>query len=128
MPTTRIEMPVRDQEFERRVAKELSFWWRRHGADIRHVITRFQTLDCDRVYSGPYPMSGQPEASRAPFAFVSCVLSQSRDVTFKTEYARQVRSSLAARIPANRVLVSFYPVNPADHFAPGEPSGEPEEA
>jgi hypothetical protein len=121
MPTTTIETSLSDPAFERRVAKELSFWWRRQGTDIRHVITRFVGLDGDRVYSGPFPLNGCPGDNALPFAFVSCVVSRSRDGWFKRAYACQVRSSLAPQIPEDRVLVSFYPVDPADHFIPGEP-------
>jgi hypothetical protein len=116
MPTTTIETPLTDARFERRVAKELSFWWRRQGTDIRHVLTRFVTLAGDRLYSGPLPMS---TVGDRPFAVVSCVVSHHRDEGFKRAYARQVREVLAPEVPADRVFVSFRPTDPDDHFAPG---------
>jgi hypothetical protein len=121
MPTTTIETPLTDARFERRVAKELSFWWRRQGTDIRHVLTRFITLSGDRVYSGPLPMAiggGDPTPPPA-FALVSCLVSHRRDESFKRDYARHVRAVLGPEVPADRVFVSFRATDPADHFTPG---------
>ena len=117
MPTTTIETTVTDPRFERRVAKELSFWWRRRGAAVNHVMTRFVTVTGERVYSGPFPMCGTTLAPA--FAFVSCVVAHDRDPRFKQEYARHVRAVLGPEVPADRVFVSFYPTDPADHFTPG---------
>lgn len=116
MPTTTIETPLTDARFERRVAKALSFWWRRQGTDIRHVLTRFVMLTGDHLYCGPLPMS---TVADTPFAVVSCVVSQHRGEAFKREYARQVRAALAPEVPADRVFVSFRPTDPDDHFTPG---------
>lgn len=122
MPTTTIETPLTDGAFERRVAKQLSFWWRRQGTDIRHVITKFSVVPAGRIYSGPFPMQGRPDEPVAAFAFVSCVVSCHRDHEFKRRYARIVRETLGPQIPADRVFVSFYPTDPADHFTPGATS------
>ncbi|HSV64845.1 MAG TPA: hypothetical protein VLJ59_02915 [Mycobacteriales bacterium] len=111
MPTTTIELPMADPRLERRVAKELSLWWRRRGVDVNHVITRFATLPADRVYSGPFPLAGS-------FALVSCLVSRDRDHSFKRDYAHAVRAVLGPRIPPDRVFVSFHPTDPADHFTP----------
>src|SRR5436309_10766264 len=113
MPTTTIETPVDDVRYHRRVAKELSFWWRREGVDVNHVITRFVPLAGERVYSGPFPLSGPP------YALVHCVVSAERDGAFKRGYARHVRSVLGPEIPPDRVFVSFQPTDPTDHFTPG---------
>jgi hypothetical protein len=119
MPTTTIETPVADPRFQRRVAKELSFWWRRQGVDVNHAMTRFVPLPGERVYSGPFPLSG-PEA----FAFVSCLVARDRDGRFKRQYAEHVRAVLAPEVPADRVFVSFYPTDPNDHFIPGSSAWE----
>jgi hypothetical protein len=119
MPTTTIETPVADPRFERRVAKELSFWWRRRGAAVNHVMTRFVEVTGARVYSGPFPMSGPTPGDAPAFAFVSCVVAHDRDTRFKQEYARHVRAVLGPEVPADRVFVSFHPTDPADHFTPG---------
>jgi hypothetical protein len=108
MPTTTVETPVRDARFARRVAKELAFWWRRRGTDINHVITRF--VPAGEVYSGPFPLTDRP------FALVSCVVSHERDADFKRDYAAHMRTVLGPEIPADRVFVSFYPTDPANHF------------
>jgi hypothetical protein len=121
MPTTTIETPVADPLFERRVAKELTFWWRRRGAAVNHVMTRFVEVTGERVYSGPFPLAG-PHAGAAPaFAFVTCVVARDRDADFRREYARHVRAVLGPEIPADRVFVSFHPTDPADHFTPDRP-------
>ena len=70
MPTTTIETPVSETRFQRRVAKELSFWWRQQGVHPSHVLTRFVATTGDRVYSGPFPLSGRPGEPAAPFALV----------------------------------------------------------
>lgn len=119
MPTTTIETPLSNDAFERRVAKQLSLWWRRQGLDIRHAITKFVVLRANRVYSGPFPMSGPPDEPAAAFAFVSCVVSRHRGHEFRRQYAHVVRVTLGPEIPADRVFVSFYPTEPADHFTPG---------
>jgi len=116
MPTTTIETPLADARFERRVAKSLTFWWRRQGTDVRHVMTRFVRLDGDRLYSGPLPIS---TAGGEAFAVVTCLISHQRDAAFKRAYARHVRAVLAPEVPADRVFVSFRPTDPADHFTPG---------
>jgi hypothetical protein len=128
VPTTTIETAEVDPRFARQVAKELSVWWRREGADINHVITRFTELPADRVFSGPFPLSkrdpgpaGGP-ADAPPFAFVDCVISHDRDTAFRRRYARAVLRALAPRIPESRVFISFRPVDPSDHFAPGTES------
>lgn len=118
MPTTTIETPLADTAFERRVAKQLSFWWRRHGADINHVITRFVPLAGERVYSGPFPMAGHPGVPDRPFAMVRCEVSHERDASFKAAYAETIRSLLAPEIPAERVFVAIQPTDPANHFTP----------
>ncbi|MGC9665120.1 hypothetical protein ACNTMW_01030 [Planosporangium sp. 12N6] len=129
MPTTTIETPVADPRFARRVAKELAFWWRRHGVDVNHAVTRFVDLPGDRVFSGPFPLAGRPGEPAPAFAFVTCVLSRDRDAGFRRGYARHLRDVLAPEIPADRVFVSFQPTDPADHLTPGSPAWdtEPEE-
>jgi hypothetical protein len=118
MPTTTIATPLTDPRFHRRVAKQLSFWWRGHGADLNHVITRFVPTPDGSVYSGPFPLAGLPDRPAAPFALVSCVLAQQRSAGFKREYARRVREVVGPEVPPDRVFVSFYPSDPADHFTP----------
>ncbi|MEV4613023.1 hypothetical protein AB0K43_10505 [Kitasatospora sp. NPDC049258] len=127
MPTTKVETPLADPLFEREVAKRLSFWWRRQGVDINHVITRFADLPGDRVFSGPFPLAGAGGDPAELFAVVTCVVSHDRDPAFRREYARTVRAALGARIPADRVFLSFEPTDPADHFAPGDTWAEPSE-
>jgi hypothetical protein len=118
MPTTTIETPLRDVRFERRVAKQLCFWWRRHGTDPSHVMTRFLPATGDLVYSGPFPLSAGNGGQHVPFALVGCVMSQERDAGFRREYARFLRGALAPEIPPDRVFVSIQPTDPADHFTP----------
>jgi hypothetical protein len=120
MPTTTIETPVADPQFERRVAKDLSFWWRRKGASINHVMTRFVALRGDRFYSGPFPL-GSPA-----FAVVNCVVAHDRNAGFRREYARHLRAVLGPEIPPDRVFVSFHGTDPADHFMPGSVAWEPD--
>ena len=127
MPTTTIETPVSETRFQRRVAKELSFWWRQHGVHPSHVLTRFVAGSGDRVYSGPFPLSERPGEPATPFALVGCVLSQERDAAFRREYARRIRDVLAPDIPPDRVFVSVQPTNPADHFTPADGWGDEED-
>ncbi|MER5865158.1 hypothetical protein [Kitasatospora sp. NPDC002040] len=131
MPTTKIETPLADPLFEREVAKQLSFWWRRQGVGFDHVLTRFAELSGDRVFSGPFPLGGSGAQTGEPgsqlFALVTCVVSRERDHAFRRSYALAVRALLATRIPADRIFVSFDPVDPADHFTPGTAWAEPSE-
>jgi hypothetical protein len=120
MPTTTIETTVADPAFQRRVAKELSFWWRRQGVPINHAITRFVRVPGEAVFSGPFPLAEVP-----PFALVNCVLSRDREPSFRRSYAVTVRAALGPDVPADRVFVSFHPTDPADHFVPGAPGWEP---
>ncbi len=115
MPTTTIESTVTGVGVRRRVAKDLSMWWRRQGADINHVLTRFLPVADESVYSGPFPLAGSPVS---PFALVSCVLSVERDAEFRRAYVTAVRTALAPEIPPDRVFVSFQPTDPALHFGP----------
>jgi hypothetical protein len=113
MPTMIVESTLADPTAQRRVAKQLSFWWRAHGVDVNHVITRFVAVVDGTVYSGPFPLP-------APFALVTCVVSEQRDADFRDRYAQAVRSALAPDIPPERVLLSFQPVDPALHYPPQE--------
>jgi hypothetical protein len=113
MPTTIIESTLADAAAHRRIAKELSFWWRRQGTEINHVMTRFVTVAPGALFSGAYPLP-------APFASVTCVVSVERDAEFRDRYADAVRAALAPDIPADRILLSFQPVDPALHYAPLE--------
>ncbi|MFD0822981.1 hypothetical protein ACFQ0D_32715 [Micromonospora zhanjiangensis] len=128
MPTTTIETTVADPRFRRRIAKELSFWWRRQGTDINHVITRFVPLPGETVYSGPFPLDGPPGAPTRPDALVAGVLAAGRGPQFRRAYAFAVRAALGPEVPPDRVFVSFQPTDPADHFTPGSPAwdGGPE--
>jgi hypothetical protein len=118
MPTTTIETPVDSPRFRRRIAKELSFWWRLQGTDINHVITRFVLVTDESVYSGPFPLTG-PAGAHRPFALVTCVVAASRGDDFRRSYAHAVRAALGPDITPDRVFVSFQPTDPAHHFAPG---------
>ncbi|MFF1611587.1 hypothetical protein ACFVYA_27700 [Amycolatopsis sp. NPDC058278] len=109
MPTTIVRCPELDEPHRRRIAKELTFFWRRAGVTPAHVITRFEPPGS--VYSGPFPLE-------LPYAFVSCVVAQDRDDEFKAGYAEQLRRSFAALVPAERVFVSFFPTDPRDHYVP----------
>ena len=115
MPTTTIQTPLADSRFEHRVVRELCRWWRDRDVDIRHVLTRFETLGGERVYGGPLPLG----SGRRAFALVTCVVSQERDGDFKRDLARHLRDVLGPDVPADRVFVSFCPTDPADHFTPG---------
>lgn len=122
MPTTTVETPLDQVSFRRRVAKELTFWWRRRGVDPSHVVTRFVPGAADQVYLGPFPNAGGQ--ADTPFAFVVCVLAADRDPAFRAAYARQVRRVLGPDIPPERVFVAVHPTDPADHFTPASPWGE----
>ncbi|WP_041789713.1 hypothetical protein [Microlunatus phosphovorus] len=116
MPTTTVETPLDGAPFRRRVAKDLTFWWRRHGVDPAHVVTRFLPGAADRVFLGPFPNAG--DRAEVPFAFVVCVLAADRDAAFRAAYARQVRRVLGPDIPPERVFVAMQSTDPADHFTP----------
>lgn len=115
MPTTIIATPLRDTAFQRRIAKQLTFWWRRHGVTPAHVVTRFAPESGDQVYLGPYPLSARDDR---PFAFAQCVLAQDREPAFRAACAREIRRALGPEIPPDRVFVVIHPTDPADHFTP----------
>ncbi|NRQ37775.1 hypothetical protein HII36_38995 [Nonomuraea sp. NN258] len=115
MPTTIIATPLRDPAFQRRVAKQLTFWWRRHGVTPAHVVTRFADESGDQVFIGPYPLTARDER---PFAFAQCVLAQDRDQDFRAACAAEIRRVLGPEIPPDRVFVAIHPTDPADHFTP----------
>lgn len=117
MPTTVVHCPDLDEPHRCRIAKELTFFWRRAAVPPAHVITRFESPGA--VFSGPFPLE-------RPYAFVSCVVARDRDDAFKAGYAEQLRRSLAALVPAERVFVSFFPTDPRDHYVP-EPRATAEE-
>jgi hypothetical protein len=118
MPTTIIATPVRDQALQRRIAKQLFFWWRRHGVAPADVITRFTATPADQVFLGPYPISARDDR---PFAFVDCVLGHDREPAFRAACAAEIRRVLAPDIPPDRTFVAIHPADPADHFAPAHP-------
>lgn len=127
MPTTTVETPLTDARFHRRVAKDLTFWWRRHGVDPAHVVTRFVPGAADRIYLGPYAMTHTPDGHPEPFAFVVCVMAQDRASDLRAACARQIRRSLAPEIPPERVFVAIEPTDPADHFTPADDWGAEED-
>ncbi|HTI23693.1 MAG TPA: hypothetical protein VL652_22035 [Kutzneria sp.] len=113
MPTTIIATPVRDTAFQRRVAKQLTFWWRRHGIAPAEVITRFERAD--HVFLGPFPISTRDDR---PYAFVDCVVGQDRDAEFRAACAAEIRRVLEPEIPPDRTFIAIHRADPADHFAP----------
>jgi hypothetical protein len=115
MPTTIIATPLADRDFQRRIAKQLTFWWRRHGVPPAHVVTRFAAESGDQVFLGPYPISAHDDR---PFAFVRCVLARDRDPAFRAACAHEIRRVLGPEIPPERVFVAIDPTDPADHFTP----------
>jgi hypothetical protein len=114
VPTTTIESTLRDAAAQRRVAKQLSFWWRRRGVHINHVLTLFRPAGIVGLYSGPFPLTG-------PYALVTCVLAATREPGFRQDYAFAVRDALAPDIAADQVFVAFQPTDPDDHFGPHTP-------
>ncbi|GAA2591939.1 hypothetical protein GCM10010435_83300 [Winogradskya consettensis] len=117
MPTTTIESTPLDTPVQRRIAKRLTFWWRRHGVDVNHVLTVFRPAPA--LYSGPFPLPG-------PFALVTCVVAADRTAQFRREYAHAVRDALTPDLPAQAVFLSFHPTDPTDHFGPHVPNWIPE--
>ena len=127
MPTTTVETPLLDPRFQRRVAKELTFWWRRHGVPPSHVVTRFRPGSAELSFLGPHPMSRTGRDDPDPFAFVLCVLAEERDPAFRSAYARHVRRVLGPDIPPGRVYVAIQPTDPANHFTPADDWGTEED-
>src|SRR4051812_1120581 len=113
MPTTIIATLVQDPGFHRRVAKQLTFWWRRHGVTPAEVITRFERAE--HVFLGPFPISTRDDR---PFAFVDCTVGQDRDPAFRAACAAEIRRVLEPEIPADRTFIAIHRADPADHFAP----------
>ncbi|MFI6624950.1 hypothetical protein [Streptomyces sp. NPDC050528] len=109
MPTITVDTSVDDPALRKTFTKNLSLWLRTQGVDINHVITRFNQVNDQDVFSGPFPLT-------SAFAFVRLTVDHARTDTFRRELAERVVRELGPRVAPGRVFVQFDPVDPRLHF------------
>jgi hypothetical protein len=120
MPLIEIATSRGDIADRRRVARGLSLWFARRGVALGHVIVRFERLESESVFSGPYPLVTQsPDGDGADAALVTCAIAHDRPRAFRQALGQEIRALLAP-VPPARILIAFRGVDRDSHVLASE--------